>query len=156
MAFGDSAGVTQLIDYLVPSGDQQTDLHHRTHPTTQKMESVCLRRKPGSSRRLPRALRTGLVVRGCLFSSCSLSPPGHPTHRFSHLHEQPGPLWHTQKGVYFSSGGEGPENVQETSCYQRGSLQGGPRQDLGPSAPKQDYPPLLIWTLLAFILHPSG
>lgn len=36
-------------NYMVLSGGQQAELHHRTHPTTQKMGSGCLRRKPGSS-----------------------------------------------------------------------------------------------------------
>jgi len=66
------------------------------------MGSGCLRKKPGSSSRLPKALRTGAVVRGCLFRSCSLSPPAHPTHHFSHPQQQPNSLWHMQKGVYFS------------------------------------------------------
>lgn len=69
---------------------------------------------------------------------------GLPTHHFPHLQQQPGFMWHTQKGVYFSNGG--PKNRQETSYHLRDSWQGGPKQDLGPRAPKLDYPPLLIWT----------
>lgn len=76
----DSGNVTRwprccnaVTNLVVPHAARQAALPRRTHPTTQEMGSGCSRRKPGSSQRLPRALQTGLVLRGCLFSSCSPS-----------------------------------------------------------------------------------
>lgn len=136
---------------MVPHGDPQGAFPHRTHPTTQKMGSGCWRRKPGSSQRLPRALQTGLVVRGCLLSSCSPSLLAIPP--------TTSPICSNSLVLCGTCGKvrifpmEDQKKRQETSCYLRGSLQGGPKQD--PRAPKPDHPPLLIWTHLMLILHLS-
>lgn len=65
-------------------------LYHRPHLIAQKMGRNCLM----NNRQLldlTRGSEDRLVVRGCLFSSCSLTP-SHPTHHLSHLQKQAGLL----------------------------------------------------------------
>lgn len=104
MSLSDHAGVTQL---------PITWCHMEIHRELSLTGHIRPPRKWGvavgeESQAAPRGCQ-GLSDRagGERLPSQQLFPftPGHPTHHFSHLQQQPGFMWHMRKGEYFSNGG---------------------------------------------------